>query len=147
MNWKACKEKLSRLNGGTITNLPCGTGENHYKPHSEQAVSGKRYKPGKSRIRSVIFPTFSKQMPGWLSRYSDGLHARRQGFDSLQGQETFLHSVHTGSGAHPTSSIQRVPRKNGQGMNLTTHLHLLPRSKILGIYLHSLIHLHGVVFN
>jgi hypothetical protein len=39
-----------------------------------------------------------------LSRYSDGLRARRPGFDSQKRQVfSLLHSVQTGSGAHPAS--------------------------------------------
>jgi hypothetical protein len=35
--------------------------------------------------------------------------------------------------------------KNGRGMNLTAHLHLVPRSVIVEQYLHSPIPLHGVM--
>jgi hypothetical protein len=36
-------------------------------------------------------------------------------------------------------------RYSGQDMNLTTHFHVVPRSRMVEIYLHSLIRLHGVV--
>jgi hypothetical protein len=34
-----------------------------------------------------------------------------------------------------------------RGVRLTTHLHLVPRSRLVELYLHSLICLHGVVLN
>jgi hypothetical protein len=55
----------------------------------------------------------------WLNRYGNGLCAGRPGFDSLQGQETFLHSVQTGSEAH-------------QSPNLWAHRALSPGVKCLG---------------
>jgi hypothetical protein len=33
------------------------------------------------------------------------------------------------------------------GVKLTTHLHLVPRSRMVELYLHSPIRLHGVVIN
>jgi hypothetical protein len=51
-----------------------------------------------------------------------------------RGKRYFLlHSVQTGSGAHPAS--------------YTTHLHLMPRSKEVDIYLYSPIRLNDVVLN
>jgi hypothetical protein len=47
-----------------------------------------------------------------------------------------LHSVQTGSGAHPAS----YSVGNG-GVNRTTHLHLVPRVRMLELYLHSPIRL------
>jgi hypothetical protein len=35
----------------------------------------------------------------------------------------------------------------GVGVNLTTHLHIVPRSKMVELYLHSAIRLHEVVLN
>jgi hypothetical protein len=37
--------------------------------------------------------------------------------------------------------------KSGRGVKLTTHFHLLPRLSMVELYLHSLIYLHGIVFN
>jgi hypothetical protein len=34
-----------------------------------------------------------------------------------------------------------------QGKKLTTHFHLMPRSSMMGLYLHSPICLHGMVLN
>jgi hypothetical protein len=35
----------------------------------------------------------------------------------------------------------------GPGVELTTHLHLVPRLSMVVLYLQSLIHLHGVMLN
>jgi hypothetical protein len=41
-----------------------------------------------------------------------------------------------------------IPRgENGWGLKLTTHLHLVPKSRIVELYLHSSISLHGIVLN
>jgi hypothetical protein len=41
-----------------------------------------------------------------------------------------------------------IPRmKSGLGVKLTTHLHLVSRSRIVELYLHSPIHLYCAVFN
>jgi hypothetical protein len=37
--------------------------------------------------------------------------------------------------------------ESGRGVKLTTHLHPMPRSRIVELHLHSTIHLHGIVFN
>jgi hypothetical protein len=37
--------------------------------------------------------------------------------------------------------------QSGRGVKLTTHLHLVPRSRMVELYLHSLIRLHGVTLN
>jgi hypothetical protein len=36
---------------------------------------------------------------------------------------------------------------SGQGVKLTTHLHLVPRSRMVELYFHSTICLHGLVHN
>jgi len=36
--------------------------------------------------------------------------------------------------------------KNSQGVKMTTYLHLVPRLRTHGAYIHSPIHLHCVVF-
>jgi hypothetical protein len=63
------------------------------------------------------------------------LRARLLGFDSRQ-DSCILHSVQTDSGAH---NVYRglFPRAySGRGMKLTTNLHLVPRSKLVELYLH-----------
>jgi hypothetical protein len=37
--------------------------------------------------------------------------------------------------------------QSGRGVNLTAHLHLVPRSKLVGLHLHSPIRLNGLVLN
>jgi hypothetical protein len=65
---------------------------------------------------------------------------------------SLLHSVQTGSGTHPGSypigiGIPSPEDKAAGGVKLTTHLHLVPRSRKMELYLHSLIELHGIVLN
>jgi hypothetical protein len=38
------------------------------------------------------------------------------------------------------------PGENGRGVKLTTHLHIMPRSRVVELYLHSPC-LHGIVLN
>jgi hypothetical protein len=37
--------------------------------------------------------------------------------------------------------------KNGWGVKLTTHVHMVLKSRMMELYLHSPISLHGVVLN
>jgi hypothetical protein len=37
--------------------------------------------------------------------------------------------------------------KSHWGVKLTAHLHLMPRSRMVVLYLHSPIHLHGIMLN
>jgi hypothetical protein len=48
-----------------------------------------------------------------------------------------LHSFQTGSGAHPVPWVQEAfsPGKSGLGVKLTTHLHLVSKSKMVELYL------------
>jgi hypothetical protein len=61
-----------------------------------------------------------------------------------------LHSVQTGSGAHPASYLTdtgaSVPESD-RGEMLTIHLHLVQRLRMMELYLHSPIFLPGVVIN
>jgi hypothetical protein len=59
-------------------------------------------------------------------------------------------SSNPGSGVELFSTPQRPDRLWGppsRGVKLTTHLHLVPRSRIAEKYLHSPIHFHGVLLN
>jgi hypothetical protein len=72
--------------------------------------------------------------------------------DSLAMQDFFLfHSVQTDSGADPASYPMDTGvsplGQSGRGVKLTTHLHLVPRSRKVELYLHSPICHHGIVFN
>jgi hypothetical protein len=64
---------------------------------------------------------------------------------------SLLHSVQTGTGAHPasypTGTRSSFPGVKRQGVKLVTHLHLVLRSWKLELYLHSPIFLHGIVLN
>jgi hypothetical protein len=84
----------------------------------------------------------ARQQPGW------------PGFDPQQGQEIFLFSTAFRPALGPTHPpIQWVlgelsmEVKWGWGMELTAHLHLVPRSRMAELYFHSPIRLHGVVLN
>jgi hypothetical protein len=55
---------------------------------------------------------------------------------------SLLHRVQTGFGAHPVSG-----GKAARGLNLTTHLHPVPRSRKVELYLHSPICFHGMALN
>jgi hypothetical protein len=57
---------------------------------------------------------------------------------------SLLSSIQTGPGAHPAS----CPMNTGalyKGLKLTTHLHLVSRSRIVDLYLHFHVYLHGKV--
>jgi hypothetical protein len=65
---------------------------------------------------------------------------------------SLLHSVHTGSGFHPASHKMGTKgsfsgSKAAGGVKLTVHFHLVPRSRIVELNLHSPICLHGVMLN
>jgi hypothetical protein len=55
------------------------------------------------------------------------------------------HNVETGSG--DTKPPMWVPGAIDRGMTLTTHLHLVPRLRMVELYLHSGICLDDVVLN
>jgi hypothetical protein len=76
------------------------------------------------------------------------------GLGSIPGNAKYclLHSVQTGYEAHPASYPMGTGNdfpvgKAVRGVKLTTHLHLVPRSRMVELYLYSLICLHGVVLN
>jgi hypothetical protein len=59
---------------------------------------------------------------------------------------SLVHKVQTKSGAQPAP----YPTGTGalsSGVKLTIHLHLVPRSRKVELYLHSTIRLHGVVLS
>jgi hypothetical protein len=74
--------------------------------------------------------------------------------DSIPGRgKIFLSSTESRLALGPTQPpIQWIPGAlsrgvNGRGMKPTTHLHLLPKLRMVELYLHSPIRLHGLVFN
>jgi hypothetical protein len=75
------------------------------------------------------------------------------GFISWQGQDfSVLHNVQTGSGVHTASYPMDAGGCFPMGWSsksamLTTHHYLIPKSRMVELYLHSPTYLHGMVFN
>jgi hypothetical protein len=95
------------------------------------------------RFLCVYFSRAFSIETGWMARVR-----------SLTGTTDFslLHSVQTSSRAYPTSNPMWVSgalllEVNSQGMKLITHLHLVPRLRMVELYFHSPICLHGIVLN
>jgi hypothetical protein len=68
------------------------------------------------------------------------------------GKKFVLHSIQTGYGARLASCLkgyrELFPRRySGRVVQLTTHLYLVPMSRMVELYLHSPACLHGVVLN
>jgi hypothetical protein len=68
-----------------------------------------------------------------------------RGLNAGRGKSfSLLHSIQAGSGAHPAL----VPMGTEcRGVKLIIHLHIVLKSRMVELYLHSNIHLHGVVIN
>jgi hypothetical protein len=67
-------------------------------------------------------------------------------FDSLQGQKMFPFSITSKLALGPTQPpIQWVPGVKRPGRELTIHFHLVPRLRMIELYLHSPVHLYDVV--
>jgi hypothetical protein len=63
---------------------------------------------------------------------------------------SLLHSVQTGSRANQWvtgAASPEVKRQSGRDVKLTTYLHLVARSRIVVLCLHSLIRLHSALLN
>jgi hypothetical protein len=76
--------------------------------------------------------------------YGDGLDGR--------GSNVELPIVSTDCGAHPAFCSLGTGGflpwgRSGRGEKLTTHLHVVPRSRMVELYHHSPICLHGLVLN
>lgn len=56
------------------------------------------------------------------------------------------HRFKTGSEDQP-ASIQRIWGLSGQGVELTAHLHLVPKLELVELQLHSSLHLYGMMLN
>jgi hypothetical protein len=98
----------------------------------EIATRSRTFRPLRNRSqedkRGLVW-FLSMKKPGYLSRYSDRVWARRPGFESRQEQDfSLLHNVKTGSGARPASypmgtgdSSPRVKRL-GRDTDHTSHI-------------------------
>jgi hypothetical protein len=74
------------------------------------------------------------------------LGAGRRVFDFLQGKDTFMFSTASKPALGSTQPlVQRISKLRGRGVKPTTHLHLVPKSRILELYVQSTTRLHGVV--
>jgi hypothetical protein len=95
-------------------------------------------------VGKYIFRIFI-QVNGVSKAKGYGLHGR----GSIAGRgKIFLFSTACRLTSRPAQPpIQWVPGAFSLGVKLTTHLHLLPRSRMVELYLHSLICLNGIVLN
>jgi hypothetical protein len=79
----------------------------------------------------------------WLSQYRVWLQTGRPEFDPRQSQRIFpLASVQTSTEANPASCPMytggsSVGVKSGQGVTLTSHSHLVPKSRMRSSYISS----------
>jgi hypothetical protein len=83
---------------------------------------------------------------GWMTE-EFGFNSRTQGKDF-----SLLHNLQTGSDAHPASYTVGTGASFPEGYSSrsekpTTHLHLVLRLRMVTLYLHTPICLHGLVFN
>jgi hypothetical protein len=84
----------------------------------------------------------------YLSSYSNGLQAGWLEFDPWQVQGIFLYSTASKMALWRTQpSTQWLLGALYLGVKLTGHLHPVLRSRMVELYLHSPIHLHGMVLN
>jgi hypothetical protein len=72
---------------------------------------------------------------------------KKSKFDSRQRQEILLHKVQTGSGARPASYTMGMEDKAAGALKLITHFRLVPMSRMVELYFHSPILLHGMMLN
>jgi hypothetical protein len=90
---------------------------------------------------------FEKFEPGQLSRHSDGPWAGRPEFHSWKGQNvSVLHGVNTNSGACQASYGMDTGGKAAGHLKLTAHLRLVPRSRMVELYLRYPVCIHGIFF-
>jgi hypothetical protein len=59
----------------------------------------------------------------------------------------FLFSITSSQFLGPLGTRGCFPKGKTTGVELTTHLHLVVRLRMIELYLHSPIHLHGVMLN
>jgi hypothetical protein len=99
--------------------------------------------PGKFRHSAVSYTTIaSYQNPDTSVGIATEYGLDSQGFHSRQGQEISVFSTMSNSGLSPVETLiwyrGFFPRGwSCRGLKLTTHLHLVSRSKVVELYLHS----------
>jgi hypothetical protein len=82
----------------------------------------------------------------WLLGYGPDYRRANVRFPTGERGVSLLHDVYTGSRAHPAYCIIGT-EGDGRTVKLTTHPHLMPRSKAVELYLHSPMLLHGAMIN
>jgi hypothetical protein len=100
-----------------------------------------------SQIQNTIICLFINCSHLWVKGWTAGVR-----FQAGARDFSLLHRVQTCSGAHPAyypmGTGVSFPRGcSGRGVKLTIALHLVLRSSMMELYLHSPIRLHGVVLN
>jgi hypothetical protein len=95
-------------------------------------------KPGIYLVINDLCTEFSKNRVGL---FSDGL----DGQVSIPGSARFFSSSKRPD--RPLSPPKGYQGQSGRGIKLATHFHLVPRSRMAELCLHSRICLHGVVLN
>jgi hypothetical protein len=101
-------------------------------------------------VSSPCVPQFRQmkkepQLAYWLGYGQDDQGVKVQ-FPTWARDFSFLHNVQTGSGAH-WSSYTMGTGDFPRGVKLTTHLHLVPRLRMVELFLCSPICFHGMVLN
>jgi hypothetical protein len=91
----------------------------------------------------ILFEEGASIVTGWTARVQ---------FPGGGRDFCLLHSVQTGSGAHPASCTMGMGSfflrgKAAGDVKVTSHLHLVPKSRMVELYPHFPIQLHGVVLN
>jgi hypothetical protein len=101
----------------------------------------------KDHRNAFIFGSPKWAKPEYHSRYSDGLGVGRPVFDLREGQKIFLYCTVSRTALGPAGSL--IPwilfLWCGGDVKLFTHTHLLPKSRMMELYLRSFLRLHGTV--
>jgi hypothetical protein len=68
-------------------------------------------------------------------------------FPARRAASSILHSVYTGCGSHPELWGLFPRGQSSQRVNLTTHLHLVPKLRMCGAMSHFPMRLHGMILD
>jgi hypothetical protein len=130
------------------------------EPHKEEAKARYGLHRHVRRRREPTVPASCSgylQIKFWNKSFNIGslsVHENFQFLTIIFLEEIFLWSIASRPALGPTQpTIQWVPGgsfsggKDGRGVKLTIHLGLVPRSRMMELYLHSPICLHGMVHN